>query len=756
MHACSAAVAAASSGATVVANDATAPLTGTASLVCANGAWSQQTSSPASCAPAPFIPISLDNGGWFTGFAVHSSGRAYGYGDVYGTFRSDDGGMNWRYLQHSMTVADDFVSGMAVAHDDADTVVFRTPSRLWKSVNGGGEWTPLLQDMKNSLVRGATPVIFHPSNSQEIWLVGTRKDLAGSLWRSTDGGTSWTSQGTSTFEQVEATTVYIRPEFPDQVFVGTEAGLYVSTDRGTNWSLVPVPILAPRAGQPVITQQPKVKAIVRRADGVGYFVASGYVPDTEQFNYNNGGYRLTASDWRDPDTYSAVRTVSWWSGWGPSTATVLADGSFVSGGYGERQNEITATQLADVQRISTDGGLTWWPLESYLVGPVRPIWSRPLPAVPDAAVRAGGGRDMVVQDPSRPTRWFMTGGAQLVVSNDSGRTWQYPQEGIAGTMTYKTRFASNNRSIAMIPSSDRGAFIVRDGGLSGKASENSYRALQRLFTVHEVMSIDGQTIIAAGVDQTSNETRIEKSTDGGATWRVLDLSNSGLPYNKEGITRSSMSLTNPDEFVVVLGKVGGDDLVWRTTDGGRSFVQSSGLPNDLSTGMRYHAANAFLERDGQLPNVLYFAAHTRTDLGSVAQNGAVFRSVDGGRSWQPSRGPVSRGAWIADLAVDPSQPGRLWVAANGARTSTNGGDSWSRVGDFTSVSLVDASGGRVAVWGRRPGDTFNKLYYSPDNGVNWIEKTTPAYRLPWIQFIAVDPVVPGKIWVNRLSAMVVN
>ncbi|HZF98562.1 MAG TPA: hypothetical protein VEY92_10030 [Pseudoxanthomonas sp.] len=651
--------------------------------------------------------------------------------------------MNWRYLQHNMTVADDFVSGMAVAHDNADKVVFRTDSRVWKSTNGGTDWTPLLEDMRTGLVRGATPIIFHPTNSQELWLVGKRDQLAGSLWRSTNGGISWTPIGASTFSQARALTVYIRPEFPDQVFVGTEDGLYVSPNRGTTWSLVPVPIAPPGA----ITDQPSVNAIVRRADGVTYFASSGYVNNTETFNSNNGGYRVTAANWNNPSSYSAVRTVSWWTGWGPSHATVLADGSFVTSGDGSNHNQVTSTHLADVQRISSDGGQTWQPLQSYLVGPVRPIWSTPLTSVADTAVRVDPGRDMVVQDPSKHSRWFMTGGKQLVVTNDSGHTWQYPQGQIGGTMTYKTRFASGNPSIAMIPSSDLGAFIVRDGGLSGKASENSYRSLQTLMTTHEVMSIDGQTIVAAGVDQAAGKTRIEKSTDGGATWSVLDVTQSGLPANNEGITRSSMSLTNPDEYVVVLGKVGGNDIMWHTTNGGTTFVKSTGLPTNLDTGSRYHPEHAYLERDGKLANVLYFAARP---------NGAVFRSVDGGKSWQPSGGVVVPGYRISDLAVDPSQAGRLWVVAAGLRTSNNGGGSWSLVGDFTKVDLADASGGRVAVWGRRPGDTFNKLYYSPDNGVNWVAKTGSTYRFPWITQIAVDPVVPGKIWINRLSTFVVN
>ena len=39
--------------------------------------------------------IPLDGGGWFSGFAVHPSGRLYGYGDVFGVFRSDDSGQHW-------------------------------------------------------------------------------------------------------------------------------------------------------------------------------------------------------------------------------------------------------------------------------------------------------------------------------------------------------------------------------------------------------------------------------------------------------------------------------------------------------------------------------------------------------------------------------------------------------------------------------------------------------------------------------------
>jgi hypothetical protein len=63
---------------------------------------------------------------------------------------------------------------------------------------------------------------------------------------------------------------------------------------------------------------------------------------------------------------------------------------------------------------------------------------------------------------------------------------------------------------------------------------------------------------------------IMRSTDSGATWKELDLSKSGLPESKEGITRSAMTPGNPDDFLVVLAGNGYENTprVYRTTNGG--------------------------------------------------------------------------------------------------------------------------------------------------------------------------------------------
>jgi hypothetical protein len=225
--------------------------------------------------------IPLDGGGWFSGLNIHSSGRIYGYGDVFGTWRSDDAGQTWTYMNRNMPARpnghgapqdDNFVDGMGIATGDVDTVAFLSGARLWRSTDGGKNWEALLTDVVSSRVRGSSPIMFHPGDDNEIWVARKRKDQTGSLWRLKDG--AWSKVGGDTFVDAEATTDHVHPKFPDQVWVGTQKGLYVSLNRGATWKHVwgagltntSNPAHNSRSGLP-----PLVKAVVRNHNGTGYW-----------------------------------------------------------------------------------------------------------------------------------------------------------------------------------------------------------------------------------------------------------------------------------------------------------------------------------------------------------------------------------------------------------------------------------------------------------------------------------------------------
>ncbi len=61
---------------------------------------------------------------------------------------------------------------------------------------------------------------------------------ANNLFRSVDGGQTWLARvgaGATALPQIPALSVAINPNFPDQVFVGTDLGVFTSIDAGATW-----------------------------------------------------------------------------------------------------------------------------------------------------------------------------------------------------------------------------------------------------------------------------------------------------------------------------------------------------------------------------------------------------------------------------------------------------------------------------------------------------------------------------------------
>lgn len=672
--------------------------------------------------------IGLDCGGWFSGFAVHSSGRLYGFGDIFGAYRSDDGGESWSFIQKDFTEMAFFIIAMGVSPVDADRVAFNNYGGLWTSTDGGASWTKRLGDLAFAKrTRGSAPIAWHPTNLNELWLAAPRTGSSDTLWRSTDGGANWSPVGGSVFQTERVTTVHFLPGAPSEVWAGTVGGLWCSTDAGATWRKV-----WNNNGQNSAFGTPQVNSIARNASRVSVIAT------------NDGVWQISAGNWADTATYSATQRL--WDQINVPCVVALADGSFY------------ATEIGDqsfAPRVSANGS-TWTERAASLTTAYVPVWTT---AAAIAAKPRPYGRDQVVQSPLDPTRWFMTGGAAPSISTDSGSTWRYAPSGLSGVATYRVRFDRTEPLRAYISASDIGAAVVTDGGFGGQAAYSSNKFVQALHTYHEILaSANGQTLIGAGVNQETNSNAIVRSTDGGLTWSQLPLGGAGLPASTEGIVRAAMSPTDPADFIVITGYSENSGAtnnpgVYRTTNGGVSFVKATGIPDGINTGGRY-GPTCFIEADGVTAGVRY-AVFRAANLATAR---GLWLSTDGGSSWTKRSDPFS-GDWTFDFAVDPTQAGRLWAGSDyrGLRTSPDGGLSWSAITGFTKAVAVDAYAGRVAVRGRRSGDTWDKIYYSADQGVNWQEMTGPNARLAWAGGVAVDPWRAGQIWVTgSRSVTVIN
>ena len=113
---------------------------------------------------------------------------------------------------------------------------------VWRTSDGGNTWTPLTDNLP-TLSSGA--LAFAPNDPNVIYY-GTGElnycdwsCLPGEgLFKSTDGGATWTQIATASEVGEYIDQIWVRPDNPDVIFIASDIGLVRSTDGGNTWSLV--------------------------------------------------------------------------------------------------------------------------------------------------------------------------------------------------------------------------------------------------------------------------------------------------------------------------------------------------------------------------------------------------------------------------------------------------------------------------------------------------------------------------------------
>ncbi len=196
----------------------------------------------------------------------------------------------------------------------------------------------------------------------------------------------------------------------------------------------------------------------------------------------------------------------------------------------------------------------------------------------------------------------------------------------------------------------------------------------------------------------------------GLRWRMLG------PFRGGRVAAATGVPGRPNEFY--FGAVNGG--VWKTIDGGRVWTPIFDSQSTASIGAIAVAPSQ--------PNTIYAGSGESTLRDSVGYGNGVYKSADAGHTW--THLGLDETHHIGKIAVDPGNPNRVFVAAigklyaankeRGVFRSTDGGRSWQKVLGDENVGavevVIDPSNSNVVyagLWNTRRPPWFT---YAPTNG----------------------------------------
>ena len=156
-------------------------------------------------------------------------------GDSGGVFKSTDGGKNWKQLTKGLPPGV-VQANIAIAPSKPTTlfaaVRTKTIAKLYRSDDGGESWSGTTDDPRPGLGIGGgdLPVVrFDPKNPQIIYSASVV------CWKSTDGGKNWDGwRGAPGGDDYQ--NVWINPNNPDIIQLGSDQGAIVTVNGGKTWS----------------------------------------------------------------------------------------------------------------------------------------------------------------------------------------------------------------------------------------------------------------------------------------------------------------------------------------------------------------------------------------------------------------------------------------------------------------------------------------------------------------------------------------
>lgn len=680
-------------------------------------------------------PIRIGAGGWVTGIDIVRDGTTVVRTDTYGAYLWDPVADRWAQLVNANSMPTDDVSvdknsgvyEIRIAPSDSRRLYMMYRGYIYRSEDKGAHWTrtsfPKVSDAANDTYRMCGQKMAVDPVNPDVVYAGTP---ARGLWKTSNGGTSWTQvsavpesgSGAGVTGIGFDTTSAKRDGKTSTIFASSWGkGVYRSVDAGESWTLL--------SGGPNNVNHGKIAA-----DG-GYYAAGD---DSSKI------WRFLGGKWTDITPAS--------DHWGGIVVDPFDAAHIVairSGGYLDISHDRGATWGGIIwgdaahpnKRVAADVPWLGWTNETYM------------------------SEGDMLYDPTTPNKLWFAEGIGVWYANvpadtlwSTGITWNSRNAGIEQLVAYTIISPPGGKPL--VGSGDRPVFYIDNPdvypSVHGPDNEN---AIISGFALDYSATAPN---FVAGIFNWPGKERSAYSTDGGRTWKQFVSKPADAV---EGRIGGCIAVSTPSNIVWVAGNNGNP---YYTKDGGATWLQISlpGVPTSGTTGwiFAYFLDRHIVAADRAKSGTFYLYNYLK----------GLYRSSDEGDSWTlVKRGQIAPwSGFNAKLKSVPGRSGHLFFTAgqlgnpgdpkpNPAGSfmrSTDGGTRWTPIPNVREV--YDFGFGKAATSDGYPtiyiAGWVNREYgvWESDNqGDSWTQiGKWPTGSLDYVKAVQGDMNIYGRVYVG--------
>lgn len=575
-------------------------------------------------------------------------------------------------------------------HPNNDQIIYvGTPAGgVWKTQDGGNNWSPLTDDLPTLGVSG---IAIDHSNPQIIYIgTGDRDgfDTYGvGVLKSTNGGTTWNTTGLNyalNGNRYAVNKLLMHPTNAQIIFAAATNGLYKTVDGGTNWTLVfngDIDDLEFKPNDPNTLYAVQMisgggSSVLKSTNGGNSFFSTGQTSASRAHIAVTAGANAYLYFFASEGLFRSIDSGNSFSRRGDCptrTNQNWYDWAIAISHSNPEEVHVGAVETF----VSTDGGQNFTK---------SAIWSYP------------NGVGYVHADIHEMVFYgntlYVGSDGLISTSTDGGNTWNNISEGLGIRQFYNIAISNSNPNLFVGGAQDNGTTIHTAGnGWVGWLGADGFEAI--------IDPSDNNIIYG-----TSQNGRFYKTLDGGQTRVAITQ-----PGDGAWSTPFVMDPTNNNTLFV------GTDVVRKTTDGMNSWTSIS---SDF----------------GETTKITDLTiAPTNNQYLYVAKRNKIWRTVDGGQNWSSIQNGLPN-QWITHIAVHPTNPQKIAVTFSGYSAgekiyiSQDGGSSWTNI----STNLPNIPANTIVFHNGSEGGIYIGMdvgvYYRDNNNTNWTAYNTSLPNVP--------------------------